>query len=48
MDPDIYFNINSRCDYLNEDKLNILSDECQSDFNFPEEEDLLITLCRSP
>ena len=39
MDSDIYFNINSRCDYFNENKLNILSDEGQSDSNFPEEED---------
>ena len=34
MDPDIHFNINSRCDYFSEDKLNILSDEGQSDSNF--------------
>ena len=35
MDPDVHFNINSRCDYFNEDKLNnILSNEGQSDSNF--------------
>ena len=35
MDPDVHFNINSQCDYFNEDKLNnILSNEGQSDSSF--------------
>ena len=36
MDSNIHFNINSRYDYFNEDKLNnILSNEGQSDSNIP-------------
>ena len=36
MDPDVHFDLNIRCDYFNQNKLNnILSNEGQSGSNFP-------------